>query len=234
MPEYSPEVRASLDRYGFEDPYDPRFLRLCVFGEAMRNSAVRWPHVDFSELAAVNPDVCGWIHMDGCPLSYPVVNAREDPGYYLMHNFSREESFHGAVALSRECAGAIGGRNTVLTAHTMRDWTMFRSVRALCDQTYLDSHPNVWLLSSDGARWRGRWFAAARFNRWQPWPTRVRFGDDAEFAAWLARVLDGNWLRTGVEPDSQSHVLTCVTCAMTPGEYSMRAVFAVLEPHDAS
>jgi len=222
-------TQAELDRFGFSDPYDPRFIYAASFGTKMIGRAQRWPEVDFAALSEVNPDVAGWIRMPGTPIDYPVVAPRGDESYYLTHNFSGDESLHGTVFLIRECGGRIGGRNTVLGAHTMADWSMFRAVRALCDQAYLDEHPRVYLMSRDGTRWRGTWFAGARFHGWDPWPERAEFDGDGDFASWLGKVEEGNWLRADPVPDESSRILTCYTCARTPGKYGMRALFAVLE-----
>lgn len=45
----------------------------------------------------------------------------------------------------------------------------------------------------------------------------------------LAKEEEGNWIRSSVAPDADSRILTCFTCARTPGKYGMRALFAVLE-----
>lgn len=60
-------------------------------------------------------------------------------------------------------------------------------------------------------------------------PERTRFASDAEFASWLEKVLAQSWIETDVSVGATSHVLTCCTCARTPGAFDMRAVFAVLE-----
>ncbi|MBQ9001124.1 MAG: class B sortase [Eggerthellaceae bacterium] len=185
--------------------------------------------MEFGVLAEVNPDVVGRVRMEGSPIDYPVVAAHFDGSHYLGHNFSGEEPLHGQVALAFGCGRRMGGHNTVLAAHTMNDWSMFRAVRALCDQDYLDAHPAIDLMAADGGRLRGRWFAAARYGSDDPWPTRTRFDGDEDFAAWLERALSHNWLETGVHPSETTRVLTCCTCAHTPGPHDMRAVFAVLE-----
>ena len=226
---WSEATQAELDRFGFSDPYDPRFIYAAVFGTKMIGRAQRWPDIDFAALTEVNPDVAGWIRMPGTPIDYPVVAAHEDKSYYLTHNFSGDESLHGAVSLALACGGRIGGRNTVLDAHTMADWSMFRAVRALCDQAYLDEHPHVYLMAHNGTRLRGTWFAGARFHGWDPWPEKAEFDGDGDFARWLGKVEEGNWLRSDVSPNETSRILTCTTCARTPGKYGMRALFAVLE-----
>ncbi len=226
---FSPQTRASLERFGFDDPYDPHFIWTSVFGTKMRGHRQKWPHIDFAELSAINSDVVAWVHMDGTPINYPVVAGRLSPTYYLTHNFSGEESCHGQVQLGFWCGRRIGGRNTYLLAHTMNDWSMFRAVRNLCNQAYLDEHPAIELLTPD-AHYVARWFAAAQFHSIDPWPTTTRFADDAAFSAWLERIARGNWLRTDVPaPDVHSRILTCATCAQSPGPTDRRALFAVLE-----
>lgn len=228
-PRWGEATQAELDHFGFDDPYDLRFIHTAIFGTKMSGRAMRWPNIDFGVLAEVNPDVVGWMRMQGSPIDYPVVASHLDGGYYLYHNFSGDDSLHGQVALAFGCGRRMGGRNTALLAHTMSDWSMFRAIRALCDQAYLDAHPAVDLIAVDGGRWRGRWFAAARYHSDDPWPARTRFADDGDFAAWIKRILAQNWLETDVLPDAHSRVLTCCTCAKTPGVYDMRAAFAVLE-----
>lgn len=223
------ETQAELDRFGFDDPYDPRFVHTAVFGTKMSGHSMRWPDIDFCVLEEANPDVVSWVHIGGNPIDYPVVSAHFDGGYYSCHNFSGDESLHGAVSLAFGCERHMGGRNTVLLAHTMLDWSMFRAVRALCDQGYLDAHPTVDLMAQDGKRWRGWWFAAARYSSADPWVERTHFFDDGEFATWLENVLAQNWLVTDVHLDANARVLTCCTCAMTAGAHDRRAAFAVLE-----
>lgn len=189
----------------------------------------KWPSIDFFELSQINPEIVGWVHMDQTPVNYPIVAGRLDRGYYLTHNFSGEESCHGQVQLCFGCSRGVEDRNTVLVAHTMNDWSMFRAVRNLCDQSYLDEHTAIWI-ATPSARYMGRWFAAAQYADSDPWPRQVRFADDSEFCAWLERIERGNWLVTPVaRPYAQSHILTCTTCAKSPGSYDMRALFAVLE-----
>mgnify|MGYP000736052538 CR=1 FL=1 len=43
-----------------------------------------WPEVDFTALAAVNPDVTAWLYGPDTGISYPVVQGT-DNNYYLDH-----------------------------------------------------------------------------------------------------------------------------------------------------
>ncbi len=106
-------TQAELDHFGFSDPYHPRFVHTAVFGTKMSGHPMRWPDIVFHILEEVNPDVVGWVRMGDSPIDYPVVAAHLDGGYYLNHNFSGDESLHGAVSLTFGCRQRMGGRNTV-------------------------------------------------------------------------------------------------------------------------
>ena len=81
------------------DLYDPAYIYRSIFGSKMKGHRQTWPLIDLSELQSINPDCVGWIHIDGCPVNYPVVKQHFDRSYYLTHNFSGEESVHGQVCL---------------------------------------------------------------------------------------------------------------------------------------
>ena len=90
------------------DPYDPAYIYRSIFGSKMKGHRQAWPDIDLPELQSINPDCVGWIHMDACPVNYPVVKQHFDRGYYLTHNFSGEESVHGQVVLDFHHGGQMG------------------------------------------------------------------------------------------------------------------------------
>ena len=210
------------------DPYDPAYIYHSIFGSKMKGHRQTWPSIDMTELTAINPDCVGWIHMDGCPINYPVAKQHLDRDYYLLHNFSREEPGHGQVALDFRHGGRMGAHTTVLHAHHMKDWSMFKSIVSLEDPEYLAAHPVIELLHG-GVRYVARWFAGVNYQAHDPWPERTRFADDADFEAWLARVRAENIVPTDVWPVSCARLLVCCTCSDDYPPCDTYAALAVIE-----
>lgn len=91
--------------------------------------------IDFAALQAVNPDIYGWIRVDGTNVDYPIVQSVEDDEYYLTHNSDRVESAEGAIFSesaynSRDFSDPV----TLLYGHNMRSGAMFGQLQ----QQYLD------------------------------------------------------------------------------------------------
>ena len=224
---YDAKTRAQLERYGFDDPYDPRFIYRAVFGMKMRGHPQVWPDIDMDELRAVNGDVAGWIHMDGSPLDYPVVRQRFDRGYYLSHNFSGEDSLHGQIALDFRHGGHMGGRTVVLHGHNMMDLSMFGVLIEMDDQAYFDAHPAV-LLHDGASQVECRWFAGVAYCPDDPWPERTSFSGSEDFEGWLGRIAAENRLEPPVQPAAGDRVLVCCTCSMEPDLPDRYALLAVI------
>ena len=221
---YDELTRADLERFGFDDPYDPAYIYRSIFGSKMEGHHQVWPFIDLDELKSVNSDCVGWIHMDGSPINYPVVMQRFDQSYGLTHNFSDEESVHGQVVLAFHHGGKMGARTTVLHAHHMKDWSMFKAIVSLEDPDYLAAHPLVEFIH-EGTRYIARWFAGVNYQANDPWLERVRFDDDADFEAWLARVMSENIVPAGMRPAADARLLVCSTCS---DDYPPNDAFAAL------
>ena len=166
--------------------------------------------------------------MNGCPINYPVVKQRFDRGYYLTHNFSGEESVHGQVTMDFRHGGRMGERTTVLSAHHMKDWSMFKSLVSLEDPGYLAAHPVVELIH-EGTRYSARWFAGVCYLEEDPWPERIDFADEADFEAWLARIMAESIVPTGLRPAAADRLLVCCTCLDNYPPWDTYAALAVIE-----
>lgn len=84
-----------------------------------------------------NPDLVGWLSIDGTVLNYPVmqtsVNNRD---YYLYRNFDRQNSVRGSIYAREECDVFTPSDNITMYGHNMKDGSMFASLHNYLNKDY--------------------------------------------------------------------------------------------------
>ena len=71
-------------------------------GEEESAPAPTPPPRDFTDLLARNPDVVGWIAIDGTPVDFPVTQTTDNT-YYLSHDLDRQYDPEGIPFADYEC-----------------------------------------------------------------------------------------------------------------------------------
>jgi len=166
---------------------------------------------DFKGLAAVNPDIAGWLESPGTVIRYPVVRGA-DNSYYLTHLFNKTKNRCGTLFI--DCANAEGfsDENTIIYGHHMKNGAMFASLVNYQEQAYYDAHP-VLSLSAPGGNYRVELFAAyitpgradnAVYTR--------NFADAAAFSRFLAEAKAQSDFASDVSVTPEDHILTLSTC----------------------
>lgn len=107
-----------------------------------------WPEVDFEALREINPDLVGWIYIEGTEINYPVVQGADNQ-YYLKHLFTGEWNSSGCIFLGARNCTDLSDRNSILYGHHMKDGSMFHGLMEYKSQEYYDEHPTVLFLTPD-------------------------------------------------------------------------------------
>ena len=105
---------------------------------------------------------------------------------------------------------------------------MFKAIVSLEEPGYLAAHPVVELIH-ESTRYIARWCARLLYRSSDPWPERTSFADDADFEAWLARVMAAGGAPDGPRPAAGARLIVCRTCALGKEPNDSFAAFAVIE-----
>ena len=100
----------------------------------------------FSSLYSINPDIKGWLSIDGTTFSYPVVQSEQDTAesqYYLHRDYNGEYNNHGVPFLDYRADLKKPSDNLVIYGHNMRDGTMFEELLNYKDPDYYRAHPLI-------------------------------------------------------------------------------------------
>ena len=92
-----------------------------------------------------NPDLWGWIRIEGTEVDYPLMYTPNDPEKYLRMDFEGNYSVAGLPFLDSDCTLDPESDNLIIYGHNMRDGSMFRSIMMYKDRSYWEEHPTILL-----------------------------------------------------------------------------------------
>lgn len=97
----------------------------------------------FEKLYQENPDIIGWLSIEGMKINYPVMQ-NEDDEYYLHHNFQKEaEDKYGCLYVRGSADVLTPGTNFIIYGHNMRDGSMFGDLDFYKTKDFYENHPLI-------------------------------------------------------------------------------------------
>jgi sortase B len=173
------------------------------------------PLPQYQELFAENPDMAGWLRIDGTAIDYPVMHTPKDPEKYLHLSFQGEYSYAGVPFIDYRCTE--DSDNLVIYGHNMSDGSMFNSLTSYEREQYWKDHPVVRFDSV--YREREYEVVAAFYDRvYYTHENVFKFynfidaADEAEYNSAVEQFKKKSLYDTGVTPQYGQQLITLVTC----------------------
>lgn len=192
------------------------------------DSNVVLPSVDFDALRENGPDIIGWLNLPDTVINYPVTQT-DDNEYYLHHLYDGTYNKVGCLFADYENKADFSDRNTIIYGHNMRDGSMFAALNEYDEQSYFDTHKQMYLVTPEGG------YLCEVFTAFVAKPSEsgsdtspwcLSWKDDGAYTTWLTAMAERSVVETDVTVTSSDKVLTLSTC--TPGGVSRFIVMAKL------
>lgn len=168
-----------------------------------------WPDVDFEALKAINPDIVGWIYLEGTEINYPVVRG-SDNSYYLNKLYDGTSNGSGSIFMDYRNEPNFVDKNNILYGHSMKNGTMFTAIKRFKNQAYYDEHP-VALLMTPEKNYKVEFFTGYIANVEQDaWD--YYFDTEEDFQHWLDSSKSKSTFASEVVPTVDDEILTLSTC----------------------
>ena len=114
--------------------------------ETAPDTSVRLPStndqlLDFESLRAINPEICGWLEIDGTLVDYPVLQSATNDEKYLTTAYNGSYYIGGSLFTQATYNSSdFNDPVTVIYGHTMPDGTLFGQLQSV--------YTNSWTFSS--------------------------------------------------------------------------------------
>lgn len=106
-------------------------------------------HADLEGLVKINPEVVGWLWIEGTEISYPLVRGKDNQKY-LNTSYNLKHSSAGSIFMDFRNPGDLSGGNTIIYGHNMKNGSMFGSLKDFADPRYREEHAFVYLFIPGG------------------------------------------------------------------------------------
>lgn len=171
---------------------------------------------DYATLYAANPELFGWIEIEGTAVNYPVMHTPKDPERYLHRAFDGSYSFSGVPFMDAGCYYGCG--NYILYGHHMKNGTMFASIVNYANKEYWEEHP---VIRFDTLYERGTYkVLAVMYSRvYKSYEKNVfryydykDLSDPMAFTEYVRQVRRAALYNTGVDVEYGDQLITLSTC----------------------
>lgn len=99
--------------------------------------------VEYALLHEMNPDMAGWIAIDGTKINYPVMHTPGRKDHYLQRDFEGNHSAWGCIYAREACDLETPSDNVTLYGHHMKDGSMFAGLNAYTEREFWEEHPYI-------------------------------------------------------------------------------------------
>jgi len=168
--------------------------------------------VDFTALAAKNPEIAGWVRLDDTAIDLPVVHTT-DNSFYLTHRFDEKKNKLGTPFIDAGNAGDFSDRHTVIYGHAVRSGALFGSLWEYENPNYYQRHPELTLYLPDGRQYTLAVFACSRVPGLRS-SIPVTFSGDDAFLALVANLRDLSAFTSSVKVDATDRIVSF--CVVSP------------------
>ena len=91
-----------------------------------------------------NPDMVGWIQIEGTSIDYPVMQTPADPNYYLKHDFEKRYTDYGCPFMQADCDAIAPSDNLIIYGHNINGGKMFGALEQYKDKEFFNKHREIY------------------------------------------------------------------------------------------
>lgn len=167
----------------------------------------------FADLYAQNNDFIGWIKIEDTVIDYPVMQSKDNPNFYLDHNFNKEYSRFGVPYMQENCS--LSSDNIIVYGHNMKNKSMFNELTNYKDKDFYNAHRYIQLDTLTEQRTYeviSAFKTVAYANNGFKYYEFVDADSQEDFSAYIEKCQALSFYDTGVRAEYGDKLITLSTC----------------------
>lgn len=172
-----------------------------------------------------NKDVIGYLEIPDTTISYPVMQSKDNPDFYLNHDIDKKHSFYGTPYLSAYC-DLEKSDNLIIYGHNINGEKMFGALTQFRDEKFYKQHKDI-LFTTKGKK-KYKIFSVISVNKNDfPYWKFVMAQDESDYDTFINKVRQYSIYDIDITPKYGEKILTLSTCDNSRGDDYRFVVFAV-------
>lgn len=175
--------------------------------------------LEYEGLYEMNPDMVGWIRIDGTPIDYPVMQTSVDnKDFYLYRNFEKQGVAAGSIYAREECDVNKPSDNVTIYGHNMRVGTMFAYLHNYINQEEWEKNPLIFfdtLTDYHVYKIFGVFKTTASVGEGFTYHQMEDAESEEEFNEFIATIKRLSFYDTGITPVYGDKIICLSTCEYT-------------------
>ena len=172
-----------------------------------------------------NKDVIGYLEIPDTTISYPVMQSKDNPDFYLNHDIDKNYSFYGTPYLSAYC-DIKSSDNLIIYGHNINGGKMFGALTQYRDETFYKKHKDILFTTKDKKKYKIFSVISVNKNDFPYWKF-VMAQDESDYDTFINKVRQYSIYDIDITPKYGEKILTLSTCDNSRGDDYRFVVFAV-------
>ena len=175
------------------------------------------PTEAITTLKQENPEIQGWIKIEGTNINYPLLQGKDNE-YYLTHNFKNEKTSYGSIYVNTNCDLKNDKSNVIIYGHDMKDGQMFSDLIKYADKEYYDGHKTIKITTEDSENeytivnvFKSKVFYKDEKNVFRFYQY-YNLENEKQFKDYISNCKKLQLYDTGIEANYGDQLVTLITC----------------------
>ena len=163
-----------------------------------------------------NSDVVGYLEIPDTTISYPVMQTKDNPDYYLNRDIDKNYSFYGTPYLSAYC-DLEKSDNLIIYGHNINGGRMFGALTQYREEYFYKEHKNVYFTAESKDIYEIFAVMSVNKNMFPYWKF-VMAQDEEDYDEFIDKVKQYSIYDARITPKYGDKLLTLSTCDKARGD----------------
>ena len=166
--------------------------------------------MNVTKLKGENKDCIGYLEVPETSISYPIMQTRDNPDFYLKHDFNRNYSFYGTPYLSAYC-DLKKSDNLIIYGHNINGGKMFGALEQYREKKFFGRHKKIYFTTDQKREYEVFAVMSVNIKEFEYWKF-VMARDEKDYDEFVEKVLEHGLWNIGEKPKYGEQTLMLSTC----------------------